>query len=188
MSDPISTLEMSVRWADQVGAGRDRANTSYFVFSHDRGHLVVRKPVVDVGNASVDASTQPGTTPPSLPLRVPRAMRVGSRPDDRYKLLKKYEGFVTAHSNDGFSARLSENPKDYPTIEAEFDLEELSEADRRLLVDGASLVWTIGYRYDGSTCKRESAIYLRRLPAWSDEEIAKATQATESLTSDIPWQ
>ena len=121
-------------------------------------------------------------------MRVPRAKRFSSRPDDRYILLKKYEGFVTERTHEGFSARLFENASDYPVLEAEFDLEELSETDRELAVQGAPLVWTIGYCYDGSTRKRESAIYLRRLPPWTETEMEQAKKATEDLTRGIQWQ
>ena len=113
---------------------------------------------------------------------------LSSQPDQRYILLKKYEGFVTARGETTFSARLFENDSDYPVVEAEFDLEELSETDRKLANEGAPLVWTIGYAYEGSTRKRESLIYLRRLPAWSDKELEKGRAAADDLTRGIQWE
>ena len=121
-------------------------------------------------------------------LRVLRPQRAIPRSDERYILLKKYEGVVTARSDHSFTARLVENASDYPVLEAEFDLEELSETDRKLAVEGEALVWTIGYRYDGSTRKRESAIYLRRLCSRSDDEINKANQAAQELNRAITWE
>jgi hypothetical protein len=111
-----------------------------------------------------------------------------SQSDQRYILLKKYEGFVTARSEDSFSARLFENNSDYPVVEAEFDLEELSETDRELAVEGAPLVWTIGYSYEGSTRKRESLIYLRRLPVWTSKDLEKGRSAAADLTRAIQWE
>ena len=193
MSELVSTQDVPVRWADEVHADRDRADTRYFLFAHELGHLVVHETVQEEGGVSDAAATGGVTTSKNSlsvgrSLRVPRAKTLSSRPDDRYILLKKYEGFVSGRSNDGFSARLFETAGDYPALEAEFDLEELSETDRELAVEGAPLVWTIGYRYDGSTRKRESVIYLRRLPAWSAAEVAQAKKATEELTRDIAWQ
>ena len=101
--------------------------------------------------------------------------------------VKKYEGFVTSRGDQSFTARLFENSSDYPVLEAEFDLEELSETDRQLAVEGAPLVWTIGYGYNGSTRKRESMIYLRRLPPWSEKEIAQGKEAATELTRGIQW-
>jgi hypothetical protein len=121
-------------------------------------------------------------------VRIPRVKRINARPDGRYILLKKYEGFVTARDGQGFTARLFENASDYPVLEAEFDLEELSERDRELAVEGAAIVWTIGYHYDGSTRKRESVVYIRRLPYWDGEEIERAKLAVEDLTRGIVWK
>jgi hypothetical protein len=95
---------------------------------------------------------------------------------------------VTRRGAEDFSARLFESPTDYPVLEAEFDLEELSEEDRKLAVEGAAMVWTIGYAYAGSTRKRESAIYLRRLPPWSPKEIEHGRKTAEELTSAIQWE
>ena len=120
--------------------------------------------------------------------RIPRVKRMNTLPQDRYILLKKYEGFVTTRNQQSFTARFFENYSDYPVLETEFDLEELSETDRTLAVDGATLVWTIGYRYEGNTRKRESAIYFRRLPPWNDEEIEFAKQEANELTRDISWK
>lgn len=111
-----------------------------------------------------------------------------SQPGQRYILLKKYEGFVTARGEESFQARLFESNGDHPVVDAEFDLEELSETDRELAVEGAPMVWTIGYAYAGSTRKRESLIYLRRLPAWSDKELEKARAAADDLTRAIRWE
>jgi addiction module HigA family antidote len=117
-----------------------------------------------------------------------RARRVNAHLNGRYILLKKYEGFVTSRSGHGFTARLYENITDYPVLEAEFDLEELSETDRELAVEGASMVWTIGYNYDGSIRERESAMYFRRLPPWAGKEMGQARQHAEELIRAIPWE
>jgi hypothetical protein len=66
-------------------------------------------------------------------------------------------------------------------------LEELSESDRELAVEGAALVWTIGYHEDGSR-KRESLIYIRRRPFWNKKEVEQAKQMDEELMSDIQWK
>lgn len=125
---------------------------------------------------------RPGST------RIPRVKRVNTLPEERYILLKKYEGFVTACKEGSFTARLFENDSDYPVLEAEIDLEELSETDRALVVEGAPVVWTIGYGYEGNTRKRESVIYLRRLPPWQDEEIEHAKEEADDLIRDIRWK
>jgi hypothetical protein len=140
--------------------------------------------------ATIGVSTLPSGEAPSCgpQSHAFRARRVKAHPDGRYILLKKYEGFVTSRSGHSFTARLYEGTNDYPVLEAEFDLEELSESDRELAMEGASLVWTIGYNYDGSTRKRESAMYFRRLPPWAGKELGQAKQKAEDLIRAIHWE
>lgn len=196
MSEALSTMDVSIRWDDEVSDVHAPANTRHFLFAHDNGHLLVQEPVKEDSPSeavSPTADFRRSMEKPTMLTRpesvcVPRAQRVSTRAGDRYILLKKYEGVVISRGPQSFTARLFENASDYPAVEAEFDIEELSETDRTLAVEGAPLVWTIGYRYDGSTRKRESAIYLRRLPAWSDQEIEKSARAAEELTRGIHWE
>lgn len=204
MIEIASTESARVRWADRPPESVEESGTWSFLFSHrvgqtqESGHIVVNESRGTVlGSFDDGASSVAGTLVQSKPdtvpsvmekVRVPRARRMAVRSDQRYILLKKYEGFVTARHHEGFVARLHENVSDYPLIEAEFDWEELSEKDRSLAVEGASLVWTIGYRYDGSTRIRESAIYLRRLPPWTDSEIKESKQLIDELMGGIRWE
>lgn len=202
MSEVIPTVDVPVQWADEVQELQKKAGTRFFLFAHEvghsqaTGHLVVKEPVKHESEADQTALKPPSTVSPKADatpvfvesLRGARAKRMSPPPTERYILLRKYEGFVVSRSEHSFWARLFENRSDYPVLEAEFDLEELSETDRGLAVEGASMVWTIGYRYEGSTRKRESAIYLRRLPPWTDKEIAESKHATAELTRGIRWE
>ena len=184
-------------WAAKEERKDEVLPTGFFLFQGEEGRVVLRgttekRGTVLEGRASVanssTASTGEKSSSVAKPRRVPQTKVIRSQTDQRYILLKKYEGFVTGRSEDSFSARLFENNSDYPVVEAEFDLEELSETDRELAVEGAPMVWTIGYAYEGSTRKRESLIYLRRLPAWSDEELEKSRAIADDLTRAIQWE
>ena len=171
-------------------------NTGHDVLPQDDWYLLVNElqaedPVSEASGSIAERTGSAGeevTEPSDETVRVPRVQRINTDVDERYILLKKYDGVVTARGDDSFVARLFENASDYPVIEAEFDLEELSETDRDLAVEGAALVWTIGYGYDGGTRKRESVIYLRRLPRWSDTKIEEGRRAAEDLTRGIKWE
>jgi hypothetical protein len=198
MNEPSSTLGVQFRWA----AKKDRRSeevppTGFFLFKEEVGRVGVRgrdeNPATGIelhGDGAEGISTADSDKGSSTvkPRPVPQTRMLSSQPDQRYILLKKYEGFVTGRSDNTFSARLFENNSDYPVVEAEFELEELSETDRELAIEGAPLVWTIGYAYEGSTRKRESLIYLRRLPTWSDNEIQKGRSVAEDLTRGIQWE
>jgi hypothetical protein len=165
-------------------------------FSHETGHLLLHEQIKEkdfglklesVGiNVMNSVEKQTMQVRPEV-VRVPRAKKVSSTGKGNYILLKKYDGFITSRNGDSFTARLYEKAGDYPVLEAEFDLEELSEADRHLAIEGAALVWTIGY-HDEDSRKRESLIYMRRRPGWDKKEIEQAKQATEELTRDIQWK
>lgn len=200
MSEAPSTSDLTVRWAAESRVWEQAVGTGSFAFPHEighahaTGHLVVSEPVAeeevvpDVSETVLDAAERTQATFGPTPVRGPRAKRLTAPPSERYILLKKYEGFVISRQEDSFLARLFENQSDHTALEAEFELEELSETDRKLAVEGAPMVWTIGYRYDGSTRKRESAIYLRRLPAWTEKEIRESARATEELVRAIRWE
>jgi hypothetical protein len=192
MPETPATMDVSARWVDDEdlcsGFG-----THHFLFPNE-GDLLVREPrkpePTPEAASTRDVVLAPNRTILSGLEAVPsiRAQRVRTGPDDRYILLKKYDGVVISRGPDSFTARLYETSDDYPVLEAEFDLEELSEGDRALAVEGAPLVWTIGYGYEGSTRKRESAIYMRRLPAIPDKEIERGTRAVEELMRGIRWE
>ncbi len=196
MAEIPSTLDMPLWRLNDSREVHHRTDTRSFLFSQGVGDLLVQEPIKEESILAPEsaettfvAPTGRKTSPPRLQnMSVPRTQRVSTRSNDRYILLKKYEGFVTSRDERSFTARLFENSSDYPVLEAEFDLEEISETDRELAIEGAALVWTIGYGYNGSTRKRESAIYLRRLPPWSEKEIAKARQAASELTRGIQWE
>ena len=171
--------------------------SGFFHLQEEEARVVLRSPVekgesVREGRTVMTSLPAPSlgekSSAPAKGSSVPQTRVLRSQANQRYILLKKYEGFVTARGEDSFSARLFENNSDYPVVEAEFDLEELSETDRELAIEGAPLVWTIGYAYEGSTRKRESLIYLRRLPAWSDKELEKGRAAANDLTRAIHWE
>jgi len=206
----ISTFDIRPRWLQELGDGfKRRPDTKQlFAGSYDGGNLLTRE-FADDEDFDLEATLKAANivtaaewVPQNItaaaenfitqfqrkPTRVPRVRRVNTLPQARYILLKKYEGFVTSRKQESFTARLYENTDSYPVLEAEFDLEELSETDRALVVEGAPLVWTIGYRYEGDTRKRESVIYLRRLPPWKDKEIEHAKQEADELVRDIRWK
>ena len=194
MTDAQSTLGIPFRWAAKEERKGEVLPTGFFLFQEGVGRVGLRgtaekqETFLEGYADATTASTVEKIPSSAKPRRVPQTKVIRSQPDQRYILLKKYEGFVTARLDDSFSARLFENNSDYPVVEAEFDLEELSETDRELAVEGAPLVWTIGYAYEGSTRKRESLIYLRRLPTWSSKEIEKGRLAAEDLTRAIRWE
>lgn len=198
MTEALSTSSIPLKWAAKEERKDELLQTGFFLFHDEEGCVVVREPA-EIQDKSIETRTPVTRLPtvtdagersvaPAKVASIPQTRVLRGSSNQRYILLKKYEGFVTARGADSFSARLFENNSDYPVVEAEFDLEELSETDRELAVEGAPMVWTIGYAYDGNTRKRESLIYFRRLPAWNNKELEQGRKAAEDLTSAIRWE
>lgn len=103
-------------------------------------------------------------------------------------VLQKWEGRVQELTDGGFVARLTDLTSDLPDEEAEFDVQEVSFLDRRLLKPGAVFYWSIGYR-DAVTGQRsrESVIRFRRLPTWSKPDHAEAARRAAHWKNAIRW-
>lgn len=130
---------------------------------------------------SATGAAQPtALLPQVLPSR-PAAEEV----QDRFRLLQKWEGTVTACSQQEFTAVLRE--KGQPDQEATFDLEEVPEGDRELIVAGAVFHWSIGYRDRRGQRSRESIIRFRRLPAWTRRELERADQEADEIIAALHW-
>lgn len=106
---------------------------------------------------------------------------------DRYRMLAKYDGFIVSRDNECFIARFYENGTDYPVMEAEFGIEDISANERILAIPGAPLVWTMSYRHEGGTVFRDSRIYMRRLE-WNSADIAAARETAKALTDGLIWE
>lgn len=101
--------------------------------------------------------------------------------------LESWVGRVSEVLEDGFVARLSSSNIDGEE-EAEFDLEEVSNSDLDLVVEGAVFYWNVGYRTDrGGTKARQSLITFRRLPAYTDTSLEEVETETGQIVKELDW-
>ncbi|HEY5705273.1 MAG TPA: hypothetical protein VIS96_06845 [Terrimicrobiaceae bacterium] len=107
---------------------------------------------------------------------------------ESFGCLRKYDGIIFRRESDTFWARLWEHPLDYPAIEAEFDIGELSESDQLIALEGTPIVWTIGYSDEGGTRKRQSILYVRRIRSASSEEVRQSEQKIRDIVCGIAWE
>ena len=150
-------------------------------------------------DVNAPSSTRIQEDPESGESRVPRRVnellqrkqpkRVHFEPgaNERYRMLAKYDGFVVSRDTESFVARLFENGSDYPVLEAEFGIEDVSESERQRAVPGAPLTWTMSYRHEGGTVFRDSRIYFRRTE-WTPEGLRAAREAAAALTDGLDWE
>ena len=107
---------------------------------------------------------------------------------DVYELREKFDGVVLSVGPGNFEARLFPSEENDEPVEAEFAKDDLSVEDRELLEPGALFVLTIGYRTSGSSRRRESYFYLRRMPAMTDEQVNQASARASQHRDDLQWK
>jgi hypothetical protein len=122
------------------------------------------------------------------PLRVPRPLTFEEWSRLGFILLQKWEGVVLELDNDSFTAKLLDSHGRLPPHDASFSRAELPKNEQKLIEPGAPFVWTLGYRKIGNTRERASVVYFRRLPPWSESEIAAGKIRAEDLRGSIGWK
>jgi hypothetical protein len=105
----------------------------------------------------------------------------------REVLLQEWEGQVQEVGEYVFSARLVDLTGDSKeeTEETDLPIQDLGEADRSLLIPGATFRWIIGYRWTNGDKERFSRVVIRRLPIWTEREIRSADQEAAELHSAL---
>ena len=107
-----------------------------------------------------------------------------------FNALQEWEGVVLEIGAESFTARLADLTagNKIETEEADFPIADLRDEDRERLRPGAVFRWAIGYhRSLGGTRTRASRIVFRRLPAWTEHELAEARREAERLSAGIEW-
>ena len=100
-----------------------------------------------------------------------------------FKLLQHFEGSVLrldkAHRNFTAVLRDRTNPTN-PEEEGTIELDEVTDNDLALVVEGAVFYWYIGYRTENWGSKsRVSVIRFRRMPAWTKKDLEAIERRAE---------
>lgn len=137
---------------------------------------------------SADANELPGTesTEPVdptaglglAPIRLP-AVPVSP---SRTQLVQQWEGVVTEVRDADFDVLLHDlTDRSRARESATIPLEEVSDCDKRLVQPGGVFYWSIGYELRAGSKRRFSDIRFRRLPAWTQADIAAVQRETDEL-------
>ncbi len=109
---------------------------------------------------------------------------VGLEPGYRFQLLHQSSGYVVEAGPEQFVAMLRDKgATTQPEEETVFDLADVPEDERGLVVPGAFFRWSIGYRTDARTGQKMRGSFLRfvRLPTWSERDVAAVTKRANEL-------
>ncbi|MXW42843.1 MAG: hypothetical protein F4138_00550 [Acidimicrobiia bacterium] len=135
-----------------------------------------------------DQMTALGHDRPYLPVGLPVPLPTHTEAQPLFTALQKWQGTVSQVTDSTFSAVLLDLLE--PSVEevAEFDLEEVSRGDLDLIAPGAVFYWSIGYRTEPSGERsRSSVLVFRRLPAWSEKDLQRATDNAKELRNNFGW-
>jgi hypothetical protein len=109
-------------------------------------------------------------------------------PRDRFLALQEWEGMVIERRENALRVRLVDKTRPAAEEEAEINLNEISPQDRGLIKTGAVFYWSIGYHDSASGQRtRQSVIVFRRLPAWTDSEIAAIRRRVRQQKALLGW-
>jgi RNase P/RNase MRP subunit p29 len=140
-----------------------------------------------VGSFGDQQGTVVDKTRPTLSLSFPDKPRSQVK-EVTFTPLQEWEGYVIEVDGETFTARLLDLTNDsvQKEEEADFPVDELSEADQSLLQPGAIFRWSVGYRRTrGGTKERVSRIVLRRLPAWTERELRENRRKAKALAAAL---
>lgn len=156
------------------------------------------KPLVDSNSSSVSAQEQ-ARLATTLVDNGEHALdvsayseRVGLRPQkiigSSLAPLKEWEGFVEHIGDRTFFVKICDvkDPSGIPSDEAEFELRDLPESDRRNLRIGSIIRWVIGYeRLPTDQRQKVSRVHVRRLPVFTTSDLVSAYNEADRLLAGL---
>ena len=110
---------------------------------------------------------------------------------DTFIAAQEWEGNVVEIMRDAFKAKLVDLTRQsfVEEEEAEIDLEDVSLGDRDLVKPGAIFRWVVGYdRTAAGTVSKASRLIFRRLPAWTERDLASSRERARALLADLKWE
>lgn len=160
------------------------------------------EPIYRITRGSESAgSSSPATKPRLAPAEQNDSARVGEGvakglmmlkaaplPPHRFRSLQAWEGTVNLVGATMFTARLFDRARPGEEEAAEFELSEISEDDRPLVVAGSVFYWDVGYLDTPGGRRCASEIRFRRLPAWTREELEVARREAAEFRELVGWK
>lgn len=155
-------------------------------------HVVRPHPqIADDSNMSGERSTLSDSSQVRLSPPLPHIRPAIRLPDPgtSFRTLQAWEGVVTAVRDDAFAVRLMDLMNDMPDEEADVSFEEVSSDEKQLVKVGAVFLLHVGYATsEGGQLSRKAILRFRRLPVWTDAELATAGKVAQKQANAIRWR
>ncbi|RYJ44522.1 hypothetical protein [Flavobacterium beibuense] len=101
------------------------------------------------------------------------------------KKVQKWKGVVDKVNEDSFTANVFDLSDDTTYEYGEFDINEISPDDLKLLDNGSIFYWTVGYFMDNGQISKKSEIRFQRLIELSEEDINEANDNIENFFGNL---
>jgi hypothetical protein len=187
----VTTYQPALEFkASAVGSAQQAFLHSPSLFPGWRRYVVAEPPpaIDDVLTSNGHHSSAPSDGLGANEKRVELPVNVYSIPNleppkQSFRLIQKWRGTVVEIRGAEFVAELHDqtNPS-HPREISTFRLDELSIGDERLVALGAVFYWCIGYELTESRQRKLVAeVIFRRLPGWTEGEIAAVQQKTSEI-------
>ena len=193
-SQEVLALNSSTGPSPLPQEGREKESTSgrpsQQLFVYPSGVPSLGAPSFDPNPLRLDATALQGNCPMKGEFVAPVVfLRREPIVQNRFVPLQKWEGTVLQVLEDSFFARLVDLTSSGVDEEAEFPVEEVSDADRPLIMPGAVFYWNIGYIDNISGQRtRASVIRFRRLPVWRPEELERTERKAQHISDLLDWK
>lgn len=124
-------------------------------------------------------------------VELPRRVSLDVSPRVSFYALQEWEGHIIEVSDETFTARLADITagERHDGEEVQLPIGDLTDDDREILAPGRVFRWSIGYqRSRAGSKKRVSQIVFRRLPQWTEKDLADAKEEARQLSTSIKWE
>ena len=104
-----------------------------------------------------------------------------------YNVMQEWEGYIVSIQKDYFTARITDlTNRAVKEEEADFEINDLTDDDKRRLRAGAIFRWSIGYNISaGGTKQRYSRIVFRNMPAWGEKELKRNAELAADWSREL---
>jgi hypothetical protein len=135
----------------------------------------------EVGNAIAASNI---ITNPLAAIMLNNNMKPQAAPTTYSIVLSKWSGYIESIKGSEFTAVLTDVFGKRPDIRATFSINEVSESDRRLVVENALFDWVINReRKTHGQITNYDVLIFKRLPMWKKSDLNKKSKIVEGINA-----
>lgn len=104
-------------------------------------------------------------------------------PNGHFKVIQKWAGKIVELHEEHFVAELTDLTQEGIQEIGDFDIAQIQNDDKDLLMEGAAFSWVIGTQTVRGTVFNSSFIRLRRLPKYTEKDKKRSYEVAEKMSA-----